>query len=188
MKTSTKKTIFAALFAALTCVATIIIKLPTPTMGYIHPGDAVVLLSGLLLGPLYGSLAAGIGSMFADIFSGYLSYAPATFIIKGLTALFASLLFKVFSKTLSEHKKSSLAAFTAISGAVGETVMVLGYFVFEIFLLAITAGKGLSTTSLSAGIVSSASGIPFNIVQGIFGVIIATILYPILEKPFKQFQ
>ena len=32
----TKKLIFAALFAALTCVATMIIKVPTPTMGYIH--------------------------------------------------------------------------------------------------------------------------------------------------------
>ena len=44
----TKKLIFAALFAALTCVATMIIKVPTPTMGYIHPGDSIVLLSGFL--------------------------------------------------------------------------------------------------------------------------------------------
>ena len=66
----TKKLIFAALFAALTCVATMIIKVPTPTMGYIHPGDSIVLLSGFLLGPLYGGLAAGIGSMFSDLFGG----------------------------------------------------------------------------------------------------------------------
>ena len=72
----TKKLIFAALFAALTCVATMIIKVPTPTMGYIHPGDSIVLLSGFLLGPLYGGLAAGIGSMFSDLFGGYFSYAP----------------------------------------------------------------------------------------------------------------
>ena len=58
----TKNIIFTALFAALTCVATMIIKLPTPTMGYIHPGDAIVLLSGLLLGPWYGSFAAGLAA------------------------------------------------------------------------------------------------------------------------------
>ena len=49
----TKKLIFAALMAALTCVSTMIIKIPTPTNGYIHPGDGFVLLSGLLLGPLW---------------------------------------------------------------------------------------------------------------------------------------
>ena len=101
----TKKLIFAALFAALTCVATMIIKVPTPTMGYIHPGDSIVLLSGFLLGPVYGGLAAGIGSMFSDLFGGYFSYAPATFVIKTLTAVFASLIFRAFTKKLSDVLK-----------------------------------------------------------------------------------
>lgn len=92
----TKKLIFAALFAALTCVATMIIKVPTPTMGYIHPGDSIVLLSGFLLDHFMGGLAAGIGSMFSDLFGGYFSYAPATFVIKMLTAVFASLVYRAF--------------------------------------------------------------------------------------------
>ncbi len=58
--------------AALTCIATMIIHIPTPGLGYIHFGDGMVLLSGILLGPLYGSLSAGIGSMLADVFSGYM--------------------------------------------------------------------------------------------------------------------
>ena len=178
----TRKIIFTALFAALTCVATMIIKLPTPTMGYIHPGDAIVLLSGLLLGPLYGGLAAGLGSMFADIFSGYLSYAPATFCIKFLTALIACLLAKSLKKILGKIPS------VIIAGTVGEAFMVIGYFLFEIFMLAFATGAGLSATSLTAGITSSASGIPFNIVQGIFGVIIATILYPILERIFQNME
>ena len=48
----------AALLAALTCIATMVIKVPTPTLGYVHPGDGLVLLCGLILGPVYGSLAA----------------------------------------------------------------------------------------------------------------------------------
>ena len=172
----TKKLIFAALFAALTCVATMIIKVPTPTMGYIHPGDSIVLLSGFLLGPLYGGLAAGIGSMFSDLFGGYFSYAPATFVIKMLTAVFASLVYRAFTKKLSEVSGGKQAAFTAISGVVGEAFMVFGYFVFEIFLMALAAGDGFSSTSLAAGLASSASGVPFNIVQGLFGVILSTIL------------
>lgn len=179
---NTKNIIFTALFAALTCVATMIIKLPTPTMGYIHPGDAIVLLSGLLLGPWYGSFAAGLGSMLADLFSGYLSYAPATFMIKFFTAFIACVLFKSLKKVLGN------VAPVIIAGTVGEAFMVMGYFLFEIFMLAVSTGGKFSTASLTAGITASASGIPFNIVQGIFGVIIATILYPILVKVFHSME
>ena len=57
-----KKLVMAALFAALACVATMSIKIPTPgTSGYIHPGDAIVILAGVVLGPAWGFLAGGIG-------------------------------------------------------------------------------------------------------------------------------
>lgn len=118
----TKKLIFAALFAALTCVATMIIKVPTPTMGYIHPGDSIVLLSGFLLGPLYGGLAAGIGSMFSDLFGGYFSYAPATFVIKMLTAVFASLVYRAFTKKLSEVSRWQAGSLYRDSGVVGRSL------------------------------------------------------------------
>ena len=51
MKNKTRMMILAALFAALSCVATMVIRIPTPIGGYIHAGDAVVLLSAFLLGP-----------------------------------------------------------------------------------------------------------------------------------------
>ena len=98
-----KKLVTAALLAAMTCVATMIIKIPTPTFGYIHPGDGFVLLCGVVLGPLPGALAAGIGSMFSDIFSGYVTWAPATFIIKALTGGIAGLLFHRFKKIGRAH-------------------------------------------------------------------------------------
>ena len=69
MEKSTKKLVIAALMAAFTCIATMIIKIPTPTFGYIHLGDGLVLLCGIVSGPVTGAFAAGIGSMFSDIFS-----------------------------------------------------------------------------------------------------------------------
>ena len=60
-----RKLVLAALLAALTAVATMIIRIPTPTQGYIHLGDGMVLICGILLGPGLGALAAGIGSMMA---------------------------------------------------------------------------------------------------------------------------
>ena len=62
----TRKIVMTAMFAALCCVATMIIKIPSPLKGYLNLGDCIVLLSGFMLSPLYGFLAAGIGSALAD--------------------------------------------------------------------------------------------------------------------------
>ena len=77
-----RKIVLAALLAALTAVATMIIRIPTPTQGYIHLGDGMVLICGILLGPGLGALAAGIGSMMADLIGGYMAWVPGTFAIK----------------------------------------------------------------------------------------------------------
>lgn len=69
--------------ASMACVATMVIKIPIPaTGGYINLGDSIVLLSGVVLGPLYGGLAAGLGSALADLLGGYVAFAPATLYIK----------------------------------------------------------------------------------------------------------
>ena len=66
-KLSLKKIVLAAMFAALACVATMVINIPIPaTGGYINLGDCIVILSGWLLGGAYGAAAGGIGSMLAD--------------------------------------------------------------------------------------------------------------------------
>ena len=179
LKTDTTKiTIIAALFAALTCIGTMIIKIPTPTNGYIHPGDGFVLLSGLLLGPVWGALAAGFGSALSDLIGGYFIYVPATFIIKALTAITAYFICKPIAKHI--HTKTALPALI-ISGVAGEAVMVFGYFVFEIFMLSV-----LNDVTLSAGVIASLAGIIPNIIQGIFGVIISSVLYPLLRRCLRS--
>lgn len=174
-----KKMVIAALLTALTFVGTTIIRIPTPTLGYIHPGDGFVLLSGLLLGPLWGALAAGLGSALSDLVGGYVTYVPATFIIKALTALVAYYVFKALAKKISKGKDIPTLI---ISGVVGELVMVFGYFVFEIFLLAYTSAGELTGASLIPGVAAAAVGIGPNFIQAAFGVVIATLLYPFLKK------
>lgn len=161
MKTKTQKIVFSALLASLVCVATMIIKIPSPLKGYINLGDCVVLLAGWILSPVYGFLAAGVGSGLADIFSGYALYAPATFVIKGLMALVAHLVFKMMDKKLP-----ALPA-RVISGTLSEIVMVGGYFLFEGFLY---------------GFIPSAVNIPANAVQGIAGLILGVVLVRVFEK------
>ena len=77
-----RKLVLAALFAALCTVMTLVIQIPSPMQGYVNLGDCAVLLSAWVLGPVYGGVAAGTGSMLADLFSGYAHYAPGTFLIK----------------------------------------------------------------------------------------------------------
>ena len=163
MNTSTlklKKLVMAALFAALACVATMSIRIPTPgTGGYIHPGDAIVILSGVVLGPGYGFLAAGIGSALSDLIGGYFVYVPITFVIKGLVALVSGL---IYQKMSHSGKNRYLAV---ILGGVTDIVFVAGgYFICEFFLY----GSG------------AAASIPANIIQGIGGLVISAVLYPVL--------
>ena len=66
----TQRLILAAMFAALCTVATMVIQIPAPT-GYVNLGDAVSLLAGLTLGPVYGFAAAGLGGAMADLLLGY---------------------------------------------------------------------------------------------------------------------
>ncbi len=174
----TYKMILTAMMAALTCVATYIIKVPTPTMGYIHPGDGFVLLSGLLLGPLYGAFAAGLGSALSDFIGGYMIYVPGTFCIKALTAALASIAFSRLQKL--GHEKTQVS----ISGILGELFMVLGYFIYETFLL----GGSIHLTDLSAGAVASLASVPANLVQGAFGVVIAILLYSPFHKLSKSYS
>ena len=62
-----RKLVMAALFAALTTVMTMVIRIPSPMSGYVNLGDCAVLLSAWILGPGLGCAAAGIGSMLADL-------------------------------------------------------------------------------------------------------------------------
>ena len=158
-KNYTKTIVMTALLAAVVCVATLVIRLPSPTGGYINPGDAVVLLSAYLLGPVYGAVASGIGSMLADLLSGYAAYAPATLVIKAAMALLGGTLYR----SLRGRTEGIVLA-----GLAGEIPMVAGYWLYDAWLLRSFAG--------------SAAGIPGNLVQAAFGVAASTMLCLALRK------
>ncbi len=161
MNTRTKKIVMASLMAALVCVATMIIKIPSPLKGYLNLGDCIVLLAGWMLSPVYGFFSAGLGSALADLFSGYVLYAPATFIIKGCMSLIAFYGSKLF------YKKFSDITSRIISGILAEIIMILGYYVFEGFMY---------------GFIPSAVNIPANAMQGVAGLILGIILIKLFKR------
>ena len=66
----TRMIVMTAAFAALACVATMVVKVPSPTGGYMNLGDTVVLLGGYLLGPGWGALAGSIIGASAAMLKG----------------------------------------------------------------------------------------------------------------------
>ncbi len=94
----TRMVVMAAAFAALACVATMVVKVPSPTGGYMNLGDTVVLLGGYLLGPAWGALAGSIGPALADVLLGSPIYAPATLVIKAGMAALAAACHQAFGK------------------------------------------------------------------------------------------
>lgn len=138
-----------------------IIKIPLPFKGYINLCDCTVLLCGWLLSPVYGFLSAGISSALADIFSGYVLYAIATFIIKGAMAVIAFYQYHYFKKQFTKNISYILSAFSA------ELIMVAAYFIFEGNIY---------------GFIASSSNIPANIFQGAVGLISGFMFIRIFEK------
>lgn len=161
MKNTNKiiKLVTAALMAAMTCVVTMLLKIPIPNSGggYIHPGDAFVLLSGIILGPLYGGLAAGIGSMIADLFAGYAQYMLATFIIKLLAAMIGAYSYR--------HIRENSVILAGIFGGI---IVTSGYFICDRILLGSFA--------------AAFAGVPFNLLQNVMGIVLASIILPLLKK------
>jgi len=101
----TRKYIFTALMTALVFVLTFSIKIPVPyTSGYIHLGDSMIYLSSIILGPIWGAFASGVGSMLADIAGGYVHYALPTLIIKALMAFVMGVVLN------SENRRSFVAS------------------------------------------------------------------------------
>ena len=152
-----KKIIAAGLMAALCCVATMFVRIPSLLHGYVHLGDCVVLLSGWLLGPIWGSAAGGFGSALADFISGYPHYVPATLMIKAACAFLCSL--SGSNGTVPRRLTFSVLA---------ELVMIAGYFGYSSLFL----GNGWA----------AATSVPGNMMQASVGVISFLLLSALLRK------
>ena len=105
MNKTVKKISFTALFAAMVFGLTML-HIPIGAGGYIHVGDAMIYLSGLLLGP-WAFLAASIGAAFSDLASGVATYAIPSAIIKFLISIPFVALYNKSNKLLTEGARAA---------------------------------------------------------------------------------
>lgn len=155
----TKKIVLSGLGICLVFASTLLLKIPNGFQGYFNCGDGVILAFASLVNPAFAFCIGGIGSALADIAGGYASYAIFTLVIKGLEAVLASVLIKQDKNLWFTYTISSL-------------LMVTGYFVADSFV----------SQSMYIALLS----IPTNILQGVVGVLIGRLLYPILRSTYKE--
>ena len=151
--------VFLALMTAIIFISTFFLKLPV-TNGYVHLGDGMIFLASICVGYI-ACIPAILGSCMADLFGGYMVYAPVSFVVKGLMSFIAALAYKKNSQDKFYYPKNIILFVFA------ETLMILGYFVFEYFFY------GASAATV---------GIAFNLTQGITGVIAGIFMIPFAQK------
>ncbi|MCD1147667.1 ECF transporter S component [Peptoniphilus sp. KCTC 25270] len=158
---NTKNLTRTALCMAIVVVSTMVIAIPIPgTKGFVNPSEAAIFLSVGLLPGFLGVFAGGFGCAIADLLLGYSFYAPATLVVKSLEALLATVLYK------KVNLPGILAFFLA------SFVMPLGYFLYDLILYDYPA--------------AIAAIIP-NGIQGIFGAVVAGLIFPLLKRATEHF-
>lgn len=176
-KLTTQKLVYMALFTALVYIFSRFFQIPIVTpLGQtrFHLGNVFCLLSGLLMGPIYGGISAGLGSALFDLFDPvYFTSAPITFITKFAMAFVAGILYKK-RKDLVDTPKLLIAS-------------ILGQLTYVILYLGKTFIKnkvvlGLTMEATMAEVIQKGS---VSMVNAVISIIVATIVAIPLLKAVK---
>ena len=156
---STPSIAVSGMLAALVALATVLFRLPAPiAQGYVHLGDALILFSAMLVGPIAAPIG-GIGSALADLLAGYPMYILPTLVIKALVGWVASW-------RLDLYDQYALLR-CALTFTLAELVMVAGYLIYE---------------SFAFGFAAALSAAPMNLIQAIASVALACALLPVARR------
>ena len=179
-KISTRKIVFTALMAALTCAASaarIVIPVDIGGTTAFHLGNIFCALSGILLGPWLGGAAAGLGSLIYDIifYPAYISECWITFLTKGAYAVASGLVICIGTKDFGYIK----AVLATLAGALTYAVLYLAKTYFYSGLLV----KGLTPDAAWLSVIGKIPATTFNaVVALIFAPILAVALRKALKK------
>ncbi len=150
-----KNVCLAATFTAIVFVLTAYLQIPSHT-GYIHIGDAFIMLSACLLPTPYAVFVGAAGAALADCLTGFALWAPASVIIKALTAL------------MFTNKKENIINLRNLLAIIPSFILCIGgYYIYEAFIsgnfIAPLSGMlGSLMQSLLSGILFVVLGITFD--------------------------
>lgn len=179
---STKKLVFSALMAALTVAGSALrIKVPD-VFGFsaFHLGNIICALSGILLGPWLGGVAAGLGSAIFDMLDPmYISECWLTFLMKGAYGVVAGLIAGNYKGTY-------------LRGVIASVCGALTYAALYLLKVYAYSGRLLSGLTHDAAILKVLTKIPattFNAAVAIIAApLLAMAIYKALEKSHLSLQ
>jgi len=176
---STRKIVFTALMAALTVAGSALrITIPVDIAGTtsFHLGNIMCALGGILLGPWYGALSAGLGSALYDMMNPlYISEAWITFLTKAAYGLAAGCIIRCGKKPWTYAR----ATIATVAGALTYAVLYLSKTCFYSGMLL----KGLPLQAAALTVVTKLPATTFNAVVAIvFAPILAVSIRSALEK------
>ena len=175
---TTRKIVFAAMMAALTAAGSALrITMPLSIAGTtsFHLGNIMCALSGILLGPGLGGLAAGMGSAIYDMFNpAYIDEAWLTFLMKGVYGLAAGLVLK-----LSRKKPGYFSCILAsLAGALSYAVLYLIKSYYKAILV-----QGVAA---GAAWIVVLDKLPATVFNGAVAVVFAPVLAIAISKALKK--
>ncbi len=160
---STKRIVLTALLAALVAAGSALrITLPLEVAGTtsFHLGNIMCALSGILLGPWLGGLAAGLGSAIYDMMNPlYISECWITFLTKGAYGLAAGLIAWSGKKAWGYGKATA----ATVTGAIVYAALYLAKSYFYSGRLL----KGLTAEAALLGVIGKLPATTFNAVVAI---------------------
>lgn len=125
--------VFTAFVAASTMALSAYVAV---TGGYFNVGEIMVYTAAILMGPVIGGFAGGVGSMLSDVALGYAVFAPGTLVIKGIEGIIVGYLANYRFKTVSKLRLNILALVAGLALAFfvwwGGTEYFTGSMVFTI--------------------------------------------------------
>lgn len=176
---ATKKIVFTALLAALTVAGSALrITIPSDIAGTssFHLGNIMCALSGILLGPWLGSVAAGLGSAIYDMFNPlYISECWITFLTKGAYGLAAGLV-------VWKHRSSVSYSRAVVATLVGALTYAALYLAKSYFY----SGRFLSGLTHEAALLNLAGKLPATTFNACIAVICAPVLAIAISKALKK--
>jgi uncharacterized membrane protein len=164
-----------SLMAAITFIATSVIHFPT-FMGVLHFGDSMIFLAAILFGRKKAAISSSVGMCLFDLMSGYTTWAPFTFVIKGVMAYIAGTI--AYRKGYNGNNiPNNIFAFV-VSGI----FMIAAYYLGGAIILTFISKEFAFTQAL----IIALKDIPTNILQVVGGIVLALPLITALKSKIAR--
>ncbi len=166
---TTYKVVFIGVMAAIVCVVTLF---RFPLLGSkVHFANAMCLLSGLLFGPVGGGLAAGIGSALYDALLGGYD------IVQSLITLVSKFLMAFICAEIAGTFRGRDNHVRIIAGSItGALSYVALYMLKTVVYQRFVYGYPMDAVWVTAG-----SKLPASLINAVFAMIVAPILYSAIK-------